>query len=324
MKARAILAISAFLFANASYSQIYPGMESNHGEFDIRGTVVHQAGTRVDGLTVELAGINGDTAIARASVSSNGDFEFPNIPGGQYDLRVTDVGGGVLQQQLITVRSSFENVEVRLPQNSSEKPAAGTVSIGQLMHKVPSKALKEAQLAEKAWKKGDMQTCMDHLQKAVAIDPDYLQAQKDLGLVYSRLNRLPDMISAFEQVIKVDPHSADAYSYIAAANIDLGQYADAETAARRSLDLDPAADRTRFLLGVALVAEDKDPGEALKYLKESSSSFPTAHVFAAQILARQGERAEARTQLEEYLPVAPASKRDQVKTWLNKLETSRE
>lgn len=274
----------------------------------------------LEGLFVEVHNLTNGGIVWKGPASSTGDFEVSGVEPGPYGITVTGGGGRVLADRIISVNSSLETVEIVLTNPNSHRAAQSTVSLAELRHKVPGKARKEALLAQKAWNKRDNDDCIQHLQKALQIDSDYLAARRDLGLVYLRLNQPENVIAAFEELLRVDPRSAEAYSYISVAYAQLKHFAEGELAARRSLDIDPGNNRSRYMLGLLLAEQKKDDDAALQYLKQSYRAFPAAHVVVAQILARRGEIVDARKQLEEYLPIAPSAELSQLKNWLEKLK----
>ena len=318
MKATAILFVSILALSGAANSQIPRSSRGFEQGVDLRGTIVHAPGTPAGNLMVELYTFGG--RFGKTAVDSDGSFSFFSVPPGQYDIRVTDIHGNPVAEQTISVHNGFGDVQIRLPEPQEERPASGTVSIAELRHKVPSKARKEAGLAEKAWKKHDLPACVEHLQKAVEIDPEYLAAQSDLGLVYARMNQPDKVVTAFEGVLRIDPRSAFAYSILGAAKISLGQYPDAEAAARRALQIDSTNARSKYVLGMSLAQQDKNDAEALKYLHESTQAFPMARMIAAHILARHGHIAQARAELERYLPDASGADKNVVEKWIARLK----
>ena len=317
MAVRIVLVLSTLIFVSGADSQPYSPGGFQQG-FELHGTIVHRPGTLAGNLMVEVCGLNG--RLAKTTVSPDGTFDFSSIPAGQYDVRVLDLAGNVVTEQEVWVHDSFADVQIRLPEGKTEPPVSGTVSLAQLMHKVPSKARKETLLAQKAWKKGDLPACADHLQRATGIDPEYLDAWNSLALVYVRLNQPEKVISTYSEVLRIDPHSALAYSLTGAAHMTLGHYPEAEVASRRALRIDSNSERSRYVLGLSLAQQNKNDSEALKYLQESYDAFPMARMVAAQVLARRGHIGEARSQLEKYLPLAPPSQGDQLKRWLATLK----
>ena len=315
---RILLVLSVFIFTRGAQSQSPYSPRGFEQGVDLHGTIVHREGEVLGHMMVELCDLNGRSG--RTMVSSDGTFDFSNVPPGQYNVRLLDVAGNIITEEEVWVRDSFATVQLRLPEARAERPVSGTISLAQLGHKVPSKARKEALLAQKTWKKGDLPGAAEHLEQATHIDPEYLDAWNSLALVYVRLNQPQKVISAFDQVLRIDPHAATAYSLIGAAQVTLGHFAEAEVAARRSLDIDSGSERTKYVLGLSLAQQNKNDGEALKYLQQSYDEFPIARMVAAQVLARGGRIVEAREQLQKYLPLAPPSEGDQVKRWLASLK----
>jgi hypothetical protein len=58
---------------------------------------------------------------------------------------------------------------------------AGTVTLHRLTHKIPKKAVKEFENATKAQSHGDRDAAIEHLSKAVAIDPQFWEALNNLS-----------------------------------------------------------------------------------------------------------------------------------------------
>ena len=318
MKATAILFVSILALSVAANSQIPHSLRGFEQGVELRGTIVHAPGASAENLMVELYTLSSRSG--KTAVEPDGSFSFSPVPPGRYYIRVTDIHGNPLAEQAVSVNDGFGDVQIRLPDPEENRPASGTVSIAELMHKVPSKARKEAGLAEKAWRKHDLPACVEHLQKAIEIDPEYLAAQSDLGLVYAHMNQPDNVVTAFEGVLRIDPRSVFAYSLIGAAKITLGQYTDAEAAARRALQIDSTNPRSKYVLGMSLAQQNKNDAEALKYLHESTKEFPMARMIAAQVLARRGHIASARAELERYLPDASGSDKNTVEKWLARLK----
>jgi tetratricopeptide (TPR) repeat protein len=210
---------------------------------------------------------------------------------------------------------------VRLPSRKKELPVSGTVSVAELSRKIPGSALKEGREAEKKMAKGEFDKAIAHLQKATGIFPDFAAAHNDLGLCYSRLQQRDAALEEFERAARLDPGSAMYASNLSAELLMHGKYAEAESPAREALKLDPASDKAHYLLGVSLTAQKRSNEEALRQLEMAAKRIPEAMMFAADVLARTGRRAEAIVNLRRYLEL-PGSKPGQAtaREWLNTLE----
>lgn len=108
-------------------------------------------------------------------------------------------------------------------------------------------------------KAGMYKEAIEAYKKAVRIDPDYVDAYVNLGLVYYKVERYPDAIDAYKQALRVRPGVPSIYNKLAATYIIAGDYSSALKAFRESVKIDPGNSETHFNLGVAcLIAGDKD------------------------------------------------------------------
>ena len=211
------------------------------------------------------------------------------------------------------------DVATPAPRLETEQPITGTVSLYDLQHKIPSKALKEGRVAEKYAKNRDMKAYIEHQQKAVALDPDWTGARLNLGIAYLLIGENEQAVPEFEEVLKRDSYSLAAYDALSCAYLGLNRPAESETVARRALNLNSAHEPSRYYLGVSLAFQHKDDSRALEYLQKVSGRFPKAHIVVAQILERLGMKQAARGQLEEYPSSGDTEVKTQVKTWLSLL-----
>jgi tetratricopeptide (TPR) repeat protein len=306
-----------FILLSFSYSG-YAQMASSGRQVAVHGHIVCPPGTTFDTLVVRLTGSS--AYIPSSYVYPNGDFQFDSVPTGSYLLELTDVSGNRITQQLVTVDENNNDIAIPLPELRGSRPITGTVSLFELAHKVPGKAKKEFQLAEKASSKKDMAACLQHLQAAVEIDPEYLEARRQLGLCYMRLNQPEKIIETFSEVLKRDPRSAVAYAGISAAHLQMSRFSEAESAARRAISFNPVLVRARYVLGLSLASQNKSHAEALDLMVNSAHAIPVAHFVAAQLLASQGDMDRARTEVKEYLTSGEPSHQKEAADWLRELD----
>jgi tetratricopeptide (TPR) repeat protein len=239
---------------------------------------------------------------------------------GSYLLELTDVSGNRITQQLVTVDDNNNEITIPLPELRGSRPITGTVSVFELAHKVPKKAKKELDLAEKASAKKDLAACVRHLQAAVEIDPEYLEARRQLGLCYMRLEQPEKIIETFSEVLKRDPRCAVAYASISAAHLLMSRFSEAESAARRAISFNPVLVRARYVLGLSLASQNKSHAEALELMASSAETIPAAHFVAAQLLANQGEIDRARSEAKAYLASGEPSHQKEAADWLHELD----
>jgi hypothetical protein len=81
-------------------------------------------------------------------------------------------------------------------------PVAATISVGSMQ--VPSGALKEFRRSEKCVRSGDYTGAVQHLQKALKIDPKFVEAHNNLGAGFLEMERYRDAIAEFDATIAID------------------------------------------------------------------------------------------------------------------------
>ena len=200
----------------------------------------------------------------------------------------------------------------------SRLPRLGeTISLRDL--RIPPKALKELQRSQDALKSGDVRSSARHLEKAVQIYPDCLEAHNNLGARYIDLEEYGKAAAEFQKAIAIDPRVLQPLNNLSVAFFLQQRYADAESAARRALSVAPQHTTARYMLGATLATERRNPEEAMELLRETKLDFPDARLLLAQILLRRGAVAQAEEELRGYLALPDAPKRQNVERWLARL-----
>ena len=196
-------------------------------------------------------------------------------------------------------------------------PAGDTVSVRNLQ--LPAGAIKEFRRSEKCVGAGDFSCAVHHLQKALKVDPQFVEAHNNLGASYLQLSRYQDAIAEFEAAIALDEKMAASYRNMSLGLFNLRRYAEAETAARHALTLNPKQKAAQYSLGRALAAEGSSSPEAEQLLRESMGEFPDARLSLAQVLMNRCANLDAAQELRTYLDsneVEPQTRR-RVQVWID-------
>ena len=198
---------------------------------------------------------------------------------------------------------------------------AQTVPARELL--IPPKAVKELQLSQSALRSSDIPASARHLERALAIYPDYLEAHNTLGARYIALHEYQKASLEFQKAIAIDQRVVEPTNNLSVAFYLLQRYPDAEAAARRALYLHPNLATSRYMLGCILAAEKRNPVEAMELFRETKEEFPVARLLLAEILLRRGAKDAAETELRDYLTVPGVENKHKVECWLARLtETS--
>jgi tetratricopeptide (TPR) repeat protein len=205
-----------------------------------------------------------------------------------------------------------------VPIDQSRIPRPGdTISVDRL--RIPPKAVKEIQRSQTALQSGDVRSSAMHLERALQIYPQSLEAHNNLGSRYIELHEYERAAAEFQKAIDIDPRVAQPFNNLSVAYFLLQRYPEAEAAARRSLNLDPRNPTSRYMLGCILATEKRNLLEAMEMLRQTKSEFPDSRLLLAEILLRRGAKDEAENELRDYLTVPGAEKKQNVERWLARL-----
>jgi len=214
---------------------------------------------------------------------------------------------------------SLEAIQSQPTPSPGVRIQAETVSVHELL--VPGGAIKEFQRSQKAVRSGNFESAAEHLQKALQIYPNFVQAHNNLGASYIQLNQYERAIPEFQKAIDLDPKILEAYRNLGLGLFLLGRYPEAEIAARQAMQLNPRLGLARYTLGRILAAEGSTSAEAEQLLRGTTSEFVDARLPLAQVLLNKRDTEQAANELRTYLKSADAdpAKVPAVKCWLSRV-----
>jgi predicted Zn-dependent protease len=285
---------------------------------NLRGQIANPSQVVFIGISVELCERTG-RVISRKQVAADGEFDFESPPSGFYILRVVDSSGNFITEQFVDPNNGSGEILVKMPERKGDGPASGSVSLAELRHKVPPKALREADKADKSVHKNDLPAVISHLEKALEIDPEFFAARRNLAKALLSTGQNEKAIPVLQSLLQAEPRSVLAYDGLGTVYLTSRRFADAEAAARKALEIDGSNELGHWLLGCSLTALGKADSEALKHLARIGKRFPRAYIVAAGILARQGHKDEAKKQLQAYLDTGDPGARTQAEDALHEI-----
>jgi tetratricopeptide (TPR) repeat protein len=220
----------------------------------------------------------------------------------------------------VTLHGNSEDLVMRLPDSTGSRPLSSTVSVSRLKHPISGKARREFARSEREFHKGRLQASIERLNKAIQIEPAYMEAHNNLGARYMALTDYARAVPHLQTALQLDPTSPLAQINLSVALYFLKRCGESEQAARDAVRLAPHVTKAHYLLGLVLAAEDKDTPEAIDHLEKSAAEFPNARLIAAHVLQRRGANNSAAAELREYLASPDAQNRAHVEEWLSSLE----
>jgi len=211
----------------------------------------------------------------------------------------------------------FSAIQVQPAMPARTAPPAEMVSVRELA--IPPKAVQEFQHSMKAFQSRDFHSAAGHLEKALQIAPDFVQARNNLGAAYINLREYESAVAQLQKAIELAPNLKQPYVNLGTALIFLGRLPEAETAARRGLDLAPQSSSARYNLGRVLAVAGSDTPEAVEMLSLATADIQEARLPLAQVLLRRGSVDQAIAQLQAYLKHPDPEKKEKVEAWLAEL-----
>jgi tetratricopeptide (TPR) repeat protein len=156
--------------------------------------------------------------------------------------------------------------------------------------------------------KSDYQGSLKPFQDAIQAYPDYYEAYAQMGVAYMKLADTANSEKAFQRSAQVSHERyQDAYLGLAELSLDGQRFADAETFARKAVDIDSNSWRANSQLARALTqlhrASEAEPSAAAAVKLKPDN--PTLYLVLANIhMQLQDDRAQL-DDLNQYLKLAP-------------------
>jgi tetratricopeptide (TPR) repeat protein len=169
-----------------------------------------------------------------------------------------------LQQSNVDVsglRAEYKNLREAAALAGSEPvlramPApASAISAQRLRHHPPKAAQKAFVRGVTARRKGRQTEAIENFTNAVSLDPSYVEARLELGVMYARAGDVSKALEQFERASELEPNSSVLHFNRAWALLSLGRAAEAEREARRVLALSPQDVDAHHLIDLALLAQ---------------------------------------------------------------------
>jgi Flp pilus assembly protein TadD len=287
--------------------------------------------------------------VARTETDAAGKFTFTHLellgenegkeafavssvhPGYTADVKVVDLTSetsGEAELGLRRLAPERNPVTAHSPPASAGAPfAASPLSASPLTPGRPSKnpqaqeAMQQAQ--DLLFRKNDIKGSVDLLKKAVKLDPWYGPGYLLLGVAQMQLGNWSDAQWAFEETAKVEPGNARAYLGVGSALNEQGNYAAAEKALQQSLEIREDSAESHYELARSLAALGKWEAAAphVRRSIELNPDYAGPHVLMGNIALQAGDANTALDQFRTYLKLAPqGSLAPQVKATISELE----
>lgn len=305
--ARPFILLSCLLACSTVLLAQQPSTRTLPSSVEITGQVRYaNGGAPVDKALVRLEAFGGGM-IGQDMTDRTGKFHFSGLSPAQYVLSVHSPGFIDIRQQVdlqtslkqyLQLQLVAERPEARLPTDSSKMVDA----------KIPVEAQKEFELGStELIKEKKLESGVSHLEKAIKLYPQYLEAHLLLGNAYLETKQLDKAEHELRRTLEIAPKSPAAMFALGDLYRRQQKYTEAEKALQEGLKLDQKSYLGHFTLGQVYFAKNDltkagpEVGQALQLKPD----FAEAYLLAGNIFLKARKPENALQMFEEYLHLAP-------------------
>jgi tetratricopeptide (TPR) repeat protein len=157
------------------------------------------------------------------------------------------------------------------------------------------------------FKKHDAKASVDEFKRAIKLDPFYGQAYLLLGVAQMQLGEWSNAQWAFEEASKVEPGNARAYLGAGSALNEQKDYAGAQKALQESLELRPDSSEAHYEMARSLWGQGKWQAAEphARQAIELNKDYAGPHVLMGNIYLQREDPEAALKEFQEYLRLDP-------------------
>jgi len=287
-------------------------------------------------IQVRLEGISREL-VAVAHTNGNGDFVFRGVKVERnqiYYLVVEEEGFEPIRQDLRerieltrggNVTLFLRTNPVTVGQQRKGDGFSNVVNYRQLQAEIPKKATEEYEKALKESSKGNYSKVIEHLEKALDLAPDFLEAHNKLGVQYAGLGRFQDAENSFTRTRELDPNGSrplinlgSLYFQQGQMQSDAGQTEEAQDNFQKAADLleealrlQPLSATASYFLGATLykIGSYERAESMLHRALELDEEMDDVRLMLLNVYTKQQRYDAAMEQLMSYLQKNPESPR---------------
>ncbi len=197
---------------------------------------------------------------------------------------------------------------LQTPEPTINTPGAYRISVSDLS--IPQAARLELARSEEAELHANPEQALRHLERALAIFPNFASALNNMGVHYYRIHDFAKSVQYLRKATEADPDSYAAWSNLGSSILSTGKFKEALEANQRANALRPDDARTNSQLALNHYylhdyARAMDYFEKTLALDPQSATYP--QLFLAQIAIIRKQQEEAERYIRDFLRLHPNS-----------------
>ena len=251
-----------------------------------------------------------------AFANDSGRLEFPGMPDGVYSLSATIPSDPNLASDVVETnpsRTANGNLTVQLllreRADHSKGPKPGVIRAGENEQRIPKEARKAFNEGLKFKGNDQPLKALESFNRAVELYQDYYQAFSERADVNVSQRKLEEAATDFDRALKINAHYGPALRGLGYCKLEQKEFADAIELFEKSISADPNNANTHLLMGIAnLELDRREPArDALqKALSFDTQPVPRAHIYLANLYARERQYLQAADELHKYIEADPS------------------
>lgn len=238
-----------------------------------------------------------------------GHFTFNNVARGLYSIRV-DIDGFESVNHPLEQRDFGLDVTIIVPLVRKTAVSTGggeVVNVSQFLERYPKKAVSLFEKGSDALKRKKQDEATKYFKNAVELAPTFYEAHHQLGLAYKESGKLDDAEREFLKAHELNSTNIGPLLNLTSLYIDRNDFARAVTIGEQAVKIDSHSAPASFLLGVALYKEAQMGGAetALKRTLELDPKMGNARLMLANVYLKLQRYDNVLEQLNSYIAGNP-------------------
>lgn len=261
-------------------------------------------------IQVQLQDPGGGT-IQEQTPTSDGQISMSVCKKSIYRLRIT---GPAIEEAVVDDvhpgrGDNLVTVVLHRKLTGQDQQPVQTATVSQHSLRIPKNAQKQLEKGDGALKKGKLQEAEEHYAKAIALYPQFEEAENSLGVVLMQERKKAEGKAAFERALVINRDYAPAEVNLARIAFDEKRYDDAYVLVRRALKTEPLNPGALFVAAESSFFKG-EYAQVVSYTRTlhslPHSQYALAHFLAGKSLEAQQQPQAAIAEFKIFLEEDPS------------------